>query len=670
MAGNTKPHRITIDLNQFKLHIELKNRIELTLHFNSPSRKFYLSVIAFVVNEMKRLGKITFIPLEGHHNLLALLNETIGGSAGSSETETLLSRIYVKWQHALPNLEEAPLFTILGRKKGYEEGMGKTYPFTEAEKDSWANLFEYKGSHENVRLKFAVDKIGATLDDVAIVYEDSLNADAWGQFISGLKDGRQEESDSVKEPAGPTAYEPPVVPFSSPQERKVYSFSKYRWAMLVVVIGIVAGAIWKIYLSPALTEVASVDRMKYPLPDVPSIAVLPFVNLSGDPKQESLCDAMTEEIITTLAKVPKLFVIARNSTATYKGKGVKVNQVSEDLGVRYVLRGSIQRSGDRVRINAQLIDALTGHHVWTERYDRDLKDIFALQDEIAMKILTGVQVKFEGGILFGGDASRAEKYAEKYYRGKQGLDCYLKLAEAVGYWERVNIKDNNVARRMVEESIAMCPENPEGYLMLGFIYIFDYILGNTESPQETLEKATELAQKILAMDDSVGGTHILLGWIYLCKREYDRAIAEGERAVALNPSHHNDLQCYASFLTYAGRPEEAIRLLQKAIRLSPFCPAYEYADLGNALRMTGRFEEAVSAYKKAIEREPNFFPAYRDLAATYSMMGLDKEARAEAAEVLRINPKFSVDSWAKKMLYKEQSERDKVLDALRKAGLK
>jgi adenylate cyclase len=394
------------------------------------------------------------------------------------------------------------------------------------------------------------------------------------------------------------------------------------------------------------------------------------VNLSGDPKQESLCDAMTEEITTTLAKVPKLFVIARNSTSTYKGKRVKVNQVSEELGVRYVLEGSVQRSGDRIRINAQLIDALTGRHIWAERYNRDLEDIFALEDEITIKILTGVQVKFEGGILFGGDASRAEKYAEKYYRGKQGLDCYLKLAEAVGYWERVNIKDNNVARRMVEESIAMCPENPEGHLMLGFIYIFDYILGNTKSPQETLEKATELAQKILAMDDSVGGTHILLGWIYLCKREYDKAIAEGERAVALNPSHHNDLQCYASFLTYAGRPEEAIPLLQKAIRLSPFCPAYEYADLGNALRMTGRFEEAVSAYKKAIEREPNFFPAYRDLAATYSMMGLDKEARAEAAEVLRINPKFSVDSWAKKMLYKEQSERDKVLDALRKAGLK
>ena len=169
--------------------------------------------------------------------------------------------------------------------------------------------------------------------------------------------------------------------------------------------------------------------MAFPLPDKPSIAVLPFANMSGDPKQEFLCDGMTEEIITALSRVPRLFVIARTSTATYKGKPVKVKQVSEELGVRYVLEGSVQRSGDRVRITAQLIDALTGNHLWAKRYDRDLKDIFALQDEITINILTNVQVK----LTYGGDALRAEKFAEKYYRGKQGLDCYLKLMEANDY---------------------------------------------------------------------------------------------------------------------------------------------------------------------------------------------------------------------------------------------
>src|SRR5512139_2462934 len=187
MTENTKTRPIIIDLSQFELHIVLKNRIELTLHFNSPSRRFYLSVIALVVNEMKRQGKITSVLLEGHHDLLALLNDTVGGSAGSSEEENLLSRIYKKWKYALPNLEEAPLYMVLGRKRGYEEGIGKTYHFTEAEKDKWANLFEYKGSHENVRLKFAIDRIGVGLEDVEIVYENSLDGEAWEKFVSSLK---------------------------------------------------------------------------------------------------------------------------------------------------------------------------------------------------------------------------------------------------------------------------------------------------------------------------------------------------------------------------------------------------------------------------------------------------------------------------------------------------
>jgi adenylate cyclase len=437
-------------------------------------------------------------------------------------------------------------------------------------------------------------------------------------------------------------------------------------AAFVVVAAVVA--LWQFHLRPASQpkmEVASKEKMALTLPDLPSIAVLPFVNMSEDPKQEFLSDGITEEIITHLSKVPGMFVIARNSTFTYKGKSVKVKQISEELGVRYVLEGSLQRSGDRVRITAQLIDALTGNHLWAESYDRELKDIFALQDEITMKVLTATQVK-----LTGGDVSSAEKYAEKYYRRKQGLECYLKLMKAWGYWDRYNIEDVNLGRRMVEEAIAKCPENPMGYVHLGWCYQHDYWLGNTKSPRETLEKFTELAQKAISMDDSIASAHSLLCWSYILKREYDKAIAEGERAVALDPNDGSALDAYGTSLRFAGRPKEAIPLYQKATRLNPFGSSWLYLNSGQVLRDTGRFEEAVSEYKKAIQRSPDSILAHISLATCYSMMGREKEARAEALEVLRINPKFSVDEYAKILSYKDQLQNDKIVNALRKAGLK
>ncbi len=656
MVENTK-NPIRIDLNEFKLHIHLK-KVQLTLHFNSPSRRFYLSVIALVVNEMKRLGRITSIPLEGHLGLLVLLNETIGGSAGSSDKESLLPRIYRKWKDALPDLEDAPLFKVLGRRKEYDEGTGRTYPFAEAEKDSWANLFEYQGSEENVRLKFSVDRVGATLNDIVIVYGDSLDGDAWERFISCLKEKKAEPDKSVSEAetAGPPL-----------EKRRTLSPASFRRAALMVTIVVVLGtitlAIWEAYLRrPVSGDVASIEKMAFPLPDEPSIAVLPFVNMSGDPKQEFLSDGITETIITALSIVPRLFVISRQSTFSYKGKPVKVKQVSEELGVRYVLEGSVHRSGNRIRITAQLIDALTGRHLWAERYERDLKDLFSLQDEITMKILTAVRAKLEGR-----DVSRWKTS----HKGKQSLDCYLTLIQAMGYCERDNIADNNLARRMVEEAIAMCPENPWGYIQLGWVYYFDYMLRNTKSPRETIEKGIELAQKALAMDDSIAQAHGLLCRFYSCKGEHDKAIAEGKRAVALNPSGWVVLTNYGTTLTFAGKSEEAIPLLQKVIRLNPFGPVSIYANLGGALRMTGRFEEAVSAFKKATQLAPDNFHYHVHLAATYSLMGREKEAHAEAAELLRINPKFSVDKYAKMSPpHKDQSEIDKIANALRKAGLK
>ena len=331
MAENAD-HPVRIDLNEFKLHIHLKDKIALSLHFNSPSRKFYLSLIALVVMEMKKRGKIVPISLEEHLGLLALLNETVGGSAGSSEKENLLPRIYRKWKHALPNLEEAPLFKILGVKKEFDGVNGKAYPFTEPEKDLWANLFAYIGSEENVRLKFAIDKTGGNLDDIVITYEDLRNQEAWDSFLAGLQ-GEEEKPEVA--PDTPVLEEPRVQPLrveESPPPRP----NRYRrvalFAVIPIVLGTITLGIWKTYSKPAPVQVASIERRAYPLPDRPSIAVLPFKNLSGSPEQEFLADGITESVIGAVSRASGLFVIASNSVFTYKGKPVRIQTVEPGAG--------------------------------------------------------------------------------------------------------------------------------------------------------------------------------------------------------------------------------------------------------------------------------------------------------------------------------------------------
>ena len=444
--------------------------------------------------------------------------------------------------------------------------------------------------------------------------------------------------------------------------RKGLSRAVLAGVALVLIAG--AAALYQFALRPSAPkmEVASKEKMAFPLPDKPSIAVLPFANLSGDPKQEFFSDGITEDIITALSKNPELFVIARNSTFTYKGKEVKIKKVSEELGVRYVLEGSVQRSGDQVRISAQLIDALNGHNLWAERYERDLKDIFALQDDVTLKILMALQVK----LTEGGQA----KTAEKHFRGKEGLECYLKVIECSYYQRIFSIESNNKSRQIAEEIVSKWPGNPFGYLLLGWAYRFDLMRGSSMAHQESLKKVMELAQKALTLDESLSSAHSLLSHIYIYKREFDQAIAEGERAVALDPNGANAYEHYAHSLLYANRFKEAIPAIQKAIRLNPIGSTSAYSTLGDAYANTGRFEEAVSAFKQALLMSPDNLFAHLGLASTYIEMRREKEARAEAAEVLRIYPKFSLDNHAMGLPFKDQSTLDKYIGNLRKAGLR
>jgi adenylate cyclase len=429
-------------------------------------------------------------------------------------------------------------------------------------------------------------------------------------------------------------------------------------AILIVVVAVVV--IWRLYLHPTRppVEVASKEKMAFPLPDKPSIAVLPFVNMSGDKEQEYFSDGITEEIITALSKIPHLFVISRQSTFTYKDKPVKVKQVSEELGVRYVLEGSVRKAGDKLRITAQLIDAITGHHLWAERYDRDLKDIFALQDEITLRIISALQVKLEG-----------VERSDLSVKGTDNLEAYLKLLQSREQAGRFTKEGNILARRYAEEAIALDPKYAGAYLRLSATLIMDLSYGTTESPEQSLRRAEECIQKALALDDSAGEAHAFLGRIYLSKRQYEKAIAEGERALALDPNSDFVQAALAYSLFFAGRFEEAIAMYQKVIRLNPF-PVWYSQMLASSYVQLGRYEEAIKEYKKALLRAPDSAMPHVGLAATYSLMGREREAQDEAAEVLRIDPKFSLEHFAKSLLYKNQADLDRRIGALRKAGLK
>jgi adenylate cyclase len=242
--------------------------------------------------------------------------------------------------------------------------------------------------------------------------------------------------------------------------------------------------------------------------------------------------------------------------------------------------------------------------------------------------------------------------------------------EGFKYRELMIIEDNNLARRIAEEAIAMCPEVPMAYHLMAGVNFNDYWLGSSKSLRECVEKGIEMAQKALTLDDTYADAHATLGALYSLKKEYDKAIAQGERAMALNPNGAYVLVRYASTLVFIGRSEEAIPLFQKAIRLDPYGPGFYYIWLGNALALTGRFEEAVSAYKKVLQRAPNHMGAHLNLAALYSRTGREKEAQAEAAEALRINPRFSLEYYAKMLPFNDQSEKDRIVDDMRRAGLK
>jgi adenylate cyclase len=430
--------------------------------------------------------------------------------------------------------------------------------------------------------------------------------------------------------------------------------------VVIVIIAIAVVVIWKFLSPPApKTEVASKEKMALPLPDKPSIAVLPFVNLSDDPKQAFLGDALAEEVINGLAKLRQVLVIARNSSFTYKGKAVDVKQVGREQGVRYVLEGSVQRSGDRLRITAQLIDATTGHHLFSERYDRNLKDIFAIQDDITMKILTAMQVA-----LTEGEAGWMSA------KGTKNLEAYLKVMQSTQLRSALTKENMARSRQLAEEAIALDPGYAMAYSSAAGALANEVYLGAYKNPKEALERATKLAEKGVALEDSLALAHGVLSWVCIMNRDFERGVAEAERAVALEPGSGLSYTTLGLSLNYAGRYEEAIPALKNALRLMPIPSTVCLANLGFSYRMLGRYEESIASLKQLIQRERDSMSGHLHLAATYVLAGKEAEARAEAAEILRINPNFSLEQFAKTTPMKNQTDLiDRWIEPLRKAGL-
>jgi len=435
-----------------------------------------------------------------------------------------------------------------------------------------------------------------------------------------------------------------------------------KWFLPVSVVAaiIVTSIVWHFYqkiIAPDI-EPVSVSEMDYPLPDKPSIAVLPFKNMSGDPHQEYFSDGITEQIITGLSNVPKLFVMSRNATFTYKGKPVKPKQVAEELGVQYVLEGSVQEAGNRIRITAQLIDALEGHHLWAEQYDRELNDIFALQDEITIKIMTTMRVKLTSG-----------EQARVFEKGTDNLKAYFKYLRAREHFDRNNKEDNVIAQKMLEEAIALDPKFALAQSLLGATHMYDVLFELSKSPKVSIGKAIKLAKKAISLDESLARPHALLAFLYVQTRQYEKAAAECERALELGPNDERAHSLVGAALRFSGRWAEAIPVYENAIRLNPFPHSYTYFGLGLAYCFTGQFEKGIEACRRATNNNPNDLFAHVVLTAAYGMAGRDEEARAAAERVLKIEPKFNTTSWNKVLKLKNQSDKRRYIEALQKAGL-
>jgi TolB-like protein/Tfp pilus assembly protein PilF len=406
-------------------------------------------------------------------------------------------------------------------------------------------------------------------------------------------------------------------------------------------------------------EIQERSRIALPLPDRPAIAVLPFINMSGDSEQEYFSDGISEDIITALSKLRWFFVIARNSSFIYKGKAVHLKQVAEELGVGYVVEGSVRKGGDHVRITVQLNDVTTGSHIWAERYDRDLADVFAVQDEITEAIVAAIE---------------PQVYAAENFRAKRkppdSMDAWDLVMRALSHYWRVTRQDNVVAQALLEKATAIDPSYGQAHGVLATSHTFSAHMGWEEMATATPTAERAALAAILA-DSEDPWAHHALGCVYLFTRRFDDSLAEFELALRLNPNFSLAQGYYGLALSYYGRWEEANVAVHRALLRSPRDPfsAVYYGIASYAQYVGHNYEAAMGLAREGIRQRADFVGAHRVLTAAAGMAGQDGVAKAALQELRRAQPNISLDWVAKQMPIKHDNEREHYLAGFRRAGL-
>lgn len=404
-------------------------------------------------------------------------------------------------------------------------------------------------------------------------------------------------------------------------------------------------------------EVNISGRPPLELPNKPSIAVLPFTNMSSDPEQEHFSDGIAEDIITALSKVSDLLVIARNSTFIYKDTAVDVKQVGRDQGVRYVLEGSARKAGNRVRVTAQLIDATTGQHRWAERYDRDLEDIFMVQDEISRKIVSELDVHLREG-----------EQARFWSSGTENVEAWECVRVGMDW---LNASRDSEVLQLGQRAIELDPGYAAAWVLLAWahIHVSDNMTRPEEEREQALESVRDCAQRALEYDPSCAEAYSALGLYHLSLGEYETAAQNANKSVELAPNHASCIAVSANILNKCGQPGRAIERIRKAMRLSPVYPAWFLLMLGQASRLLGKTEEAIDAYLELVNRRPDTLNGHVNLATILGEMNRMEEARASATEILRIHPDFSIKKYMNDLSYSDPAEATRFEEGLRKAGL-